>query len=99
MIPNIEEENLREYSVLWRYDSGIHAELHGDYVEELCEDVLEQLRFQLAEASAAHQARKVNRSALENELLAHWRKAHARGLDCQGESVIHKELHVSYYSV
>lgn len=82
---NIEKKNISSYSILWRYDSGVHPVLHKDYIDSLCQDVYKKLSDQILDAAAVFRAKKIEKTPLYNEVLMHWRKALLRGQDCQGE--------------
>lgn len=75
---------MSQYSILWRFDSGVHPVFHKDYISELCEDMMTKLRDLISDAAAVIMSRRVTRSRLHNEVISHWRKAVDRGSDCHG---------------
>ncbi|XP_067933460.1 NACHT and WD repeat domain-containing protein 2-like [Watersipora subatra] len=84
VVTRLSDECISNYAVLWRFDSGVHQEFHKDYIDQLCENLTEKLRSQIAQAAATNSARRETRTRLHNEVIAHWRKATERGQDCQG---------------
>lgn len=81
---NLPQKNTFGYSILWRYDAGVDPVLHKDYIDSLCEDVRQRISEQIADVAAVRRARQVTRSALETEVLLHWRMAKSKGEECHG---------------
>ena len=48
-------ENLHEYSVQWSDEGGVNAQLHGDYLQQFCQDFYEGIKL-LIDRGAASQS-------------------------------------------
>ena len=70
------QSNIRDFSVLWKHDNGIDADLHRDYLEKFCNTVHNDMRSLVDRVAHAHNREPL--PVLMEEIYGHWSLAKSK---------------------